>query len=101
MTSPPPQKIALVTGASSGIGRASAISLSQAGWTVVISGRRSNELDETIRLAKEGGADVKLKAVPGDLSKPEDIDALFETIKSDFGAFSPFPPSTLPLTHFY
>ncbi|GAA6004057.1 hypothetical protein JCM10207_006536 [Rhodosporidiobolus poonsookiae] len=78
-------RIACVTGASSGIGRASAIALAKAGWTVVISGRRAEELDETIRMAKAELSDAKLLAVAGDLSKAEDVDALFEAIRRNFG----------------
>ncbi|GAA6029063.1 hypothetical protein JCM8097_001575 [Rhodosporidiobolus ruineniae] len=78
-------KVAVVTGASSGIGRASAIALAQAGFAVVVSGRRADELEETVKLAKEGQVDAVLKAVPGDLSKPEDIVALFKVVKDEFG----------------
>jgi len=84
----PPSRIACVTGASSGIGRASALALAAAGWTVVVSGRRQQELDETVRLAQERTKDAPLLAVAGDLSKPEDVDALFDTIRDRFGASS-------------
>ncbi|GAA5856687.1 hypothetical protein JCM8547_005930 [Rhodosporidiobolus lusitaniae] len=105
------QSIACVTGASSGIGRASAIALARAGWTVVISGRRGDELDETIRRAKEGGADGEMRAVSGDLSKPEDVEALFERIKAEFGRLdflfnnagrnvAPVPLEDVPLADF-
>ncbi|GAA5891369.1 hypothetical protein JCM8208_002604 [Rhodotorula glutinis] len=85
MAAAPPSRIACVTGASSGIGRASALALAAAGWTVVVSGRRQQELDETVRLAHERTKDAKVVAVAGDLSKPEDVDALFETIRDRFG----------------
>ncbi|GAA5823810.1 hypothetical protein JCM11251_003305 [Rhodosporidiobolus azoricus] len=85
MAASAPTRVACVTGASSGIGRASAIALAQAGWTVVISGRRAEELDETVRLARKENAEAKLLAVSGDLSKAEDVDKLFETIRTEFG----------------
>lgn len=88
MAAAPPSRIACVTGASSGIGRASALALAAAGWTVVVSGRRQQELDETVRLAHERTKDAKVVAVAGDLSKPEDVDALFETIRDRFGALA-------------
>ncbi|GJN92394.1 hypothetical protein Rhopal_005424-T1 [Rhodotorula paludigena] len=79
------QRIACVTGASSGIGRASAIALAGAGWVVIISGRRADELDETIRQARQESTNAELLAVPGDLGKPEDVDTLFRTIKKRYG----------------
>ncbi|TNY23276.1 short-chain dehydrogenase/reductase SDR [Rhodotorula diobovata] len=85
MASTSPRRIACVTGASSGIGRASAVALAAAGWTVVISGRRQGELDETIRLARERTQEAQLVAVVGDLGKPEEVDALFEVIRERFG----------------
>jgi NAD(P)-dependent dehydrogenase (short-subunit alcohol dehydrogenase family) len=77
-------KIALVTGASSGIGRAAAIALSKAGWTVVLSGRRLDALEDTLKMMgeSEGG---KAIVVPGDLSMSEDIKRLFEVVKKEFG----------------
>ncbi|GAA5915658.1 hypothetical protein JCM6882_002376 [Rhodosporidiobolus microsporus] len=85
MAAPAPARIACVTGASSGIGRASAIALASAGWTVVISGRRAGELDETVRLAQEAHPEAQLHPVAGDLSKPQDVDKLFAAIKEKFG----------------
>lgn len=91
--------IAVVTGASSGIGRACAIALSTAGWQVVISGRRHNELVETAKLAKEQRSDAKeMTCVAGDLSKKEDVDALFATVEKEFGA-SPFRARLLARAH--
>jgi NAD(P)-dependent dehydrogenase (short-subunit alcohol dehydrogenase family) len=78
--------IAVVTGASSGIGRACSIALAHAGWTVVMSGRRQAELQETFKRAKEAKADVKdMRAVAGDLSKPSDVDALFAVVMQEYG----------------
>lgn len=79
--------IAVVTGASSGIGRSCAVALSHAGWTVVVSGRRAEELEETARIAKDSAlGEIKpVRCVPGDLAKPEDIAALFEVVEKEFG----------------
>lgn len=73
-------KVAVITGASTGIGRASAIALVKAGWSVVLSGRRESELEATA--AQAGGQTL---VVPGDLSDPAAVDALFERTKDRFG----------------
>ena len=66
-------KVALVTGGGSGIGRSAALALQGDGWNVVVTGRRKEELDKTIALAKEGGG--KMVAVAADVGKPEDVQA--------------------------
>jgi NAD(P)-dependent dehydrogenase (short-subunit alcohol dehydrogenase family) len=76
-------KIALVTGAGSGIGRASSLALQAAGFSVVLAGRRAVELDKTAALAKPSGG--RILTVPTDLGKPEEIRALFEKTKETFG----------------
>ena len=63
------QKVALVTGAGTGVGRAVALALAQEGYAVVLAGRRKEMLDETAQLA--GNAETL--AVPTDVSLPEDI----------------------------
>jgi NAD(P)-dependent dehydrogenase (short-subunit alcohol dehydrogenase family) len=73
-------KIAVVTGAGSGIGRASAIALAEAGFTVVLAGRRRNMLEETAAQA-QGPTLV----VPTDVTDPASIAALFETVKNTYG----------------
>ncbi len=94
----PRKQVALVTGGSSGIGRAAAIALARDGWAVVVAGRRGEQLQETIELAKEEGPSVagggaELVAVAGDLTKPEDVKALFAAVKDKYGT------STAPEQH--
>lgn len=76
-------KVAIVTGAGSGIGRASAIALLQAGWKVGLVGRRADALDETI--AKAGAVGGNGLAVPTDVSDPASVKALFDKVKGAFG----------------
>jgi NADP-dependent 3-hydroxy acid dehydrogenase YdfG len=75
-------KIAIVTGAGSGIGKASALTLLKDGWSVVLAGRRADALDET---AKASGAGARVLAVPTDVSDPASVQALFAATKSKFG----------------
>lgn len=65
-------KTILVTGASSGIGRAIAIACAKMGATVIVTGRNVERLNETLSLMPEGNH----KAISADLTKVEDIDAL-------------------------
>ncbi|WP_037855705.1 SDR family oxidoreductase [Streptomyces sp. NRRL S-340] len=76
-----PSKIAVVTGAGSGIGRAVAVELLGAGWSAVLAGRRPEPLEETAALTP--GA-VSL-AVPTDVARPEDVTALFAAAVDRFG----------------
>ena len=79
----PAAKIALVTGAGSGIGRAVSLALHENGWAVVLAGRRANELEKTATQAKH--SDGRTLVVPTDVSKPEAVRALFSKIKEAFG----------------
>ena len=74
-------KVALVTGAGTGIGKAVALALLRAGYRVVLAGRRIEPLND---IAQASGTDRAL-AVSTDVSRPESVDALFVTIKQTFG----------------
>jgi NAD(P)-dependent dehydrogenase (short-subunit alcohol dehydrogenase family) len=74
-------KVAVVTGGGSGIGRAVALALDGAGYSVAIAGRRAAELEKTAALA--GGGEMLV--VPTDVSKPEDVRGLFARVKDEFG----------------
>jgi NAD(P)-dependent dehydrogenase (short-subunit alcohol dehydrogenase family) len=77
------QKIALVTGAGSGVGRVTAIALLNDGWTVVLAGRRADPL-QTLQAEATARGQTAL-AVPTDVTRPESVEALFNTIESRFG----------------
>ena len=76
-------KIALVTGAGSGIGRATALALLREGYSVVLAGRRAETLEQT---ATEAGADAaRTLVVVADVSDPSAVQQLFEKTKDRFG----------------
>ena len=76
------RKIALVTGAGSGIGKASAIALAKAGFNVAIAGRTPAPLEETAKEIKAAG--VEALVVPTDVGDPAQVKALFAKIKEKF-----------------
>jgi NAD(P)-dependent dehydrogenase (short-subunit alcohol dehydrogenase family) len=76
-------KIAVITGAGSGIGRATAHALLEAGWNVVLAGRRREMLEETASLAN--APPPRTLVVPTDLRDPAQIAALFDALKSTYG----------------
>jgi NAD(P)-dependent dehydrogenase (short-subunit alcohol dehydrogenase family) len=75
-------RIAIVTGAGSGVGRAAALALARAGWAVVLAGRRRDTLAETAGLAPKG---ARILAVPTDVADPTSVAALFAATKAEFG----------------
>ena len=77
------EKIALVTGAGSGIGREAAIALCEAGYATVLTGRREDPLQETAKLAGESGSPTLV--VPSDVSDASSVATLFEKTKQEFG----------------
>jgi NAD(P)-dependent dehydrogenase (short-subunit alcohol dehydrogenase family) len=68
--------IALVTGSTSGIGRATAVRLARSGATLVVSGRDSARGDRVVKAISEAGGDARF--VAADLSRPEDVQRLAE-----------------------
>jgi len=72
-------RVAIVTGAGSGIGRHAALALLDAGWQVALAGRRRESLQETAT-----GADHAL-AVPADVTDPASVQSLFATVKDELG----------------
>jgi NAD(P)-dependent dehydrogenase (short-subunit alcohol dehydrogenase family) len=76
-------KVALVTGAGSGIGRAVALALMKEGYAVVLAGRRKDALEATAAAGKASSA--RTLVVPTDVTKPESIKALFAAAKKEFG----------------
>jgi NAD(P)-dependent dehydrogenase (short-subunit alcohol dehydrogenase family) len=76
-------KIALVTGAGSGIGRAATLALLRAGYTVVLAGRRLDALERTIAEAKVPAA--RALAIPTDVGDAAAVGALFDETREAFG----------------
>lgn len=76
------RRVALITGAGTGIGRAAALALHKDGFNVVLAGRRKEPLDETAALAN---GDARTLVVPTDISVVAEIDALFDVVRSEFG----------------
>ncbi|MCH8169155.1 MAG: SDR family oxidoreductase [Proteobacteria bacterium] len=78
--------VALVTGAGSGIGRASALALLADGWRVALIGRRGEALEETAALSGTGaGAAERALAAPCDVSDPAAVEAAFAATVTRFG----------------
>lgn len=76
-------KVALVTGAGSGIGRACAIALLKDGYSVAITGRRAAALEETLAMAGPDGQ--RGLALPADITDPAALAALFAATEQNFG----------------
>jgi NAD(P)-dependent dehydrogenase (short-subunit alcohol dehydrogenase family) len=75
------QRVAVVTGAGSGVGRAAALALLGDGYAVALAGRRKDALEETAGMAKAGKALV----VPTDVTSEAAVGALFAAVKAQFG----------------
>lgn len=76
-------KVAIITGAGTGIGRACSLALLREGYAVVLAGRRPEPLNEVIAAAGEAGA--RTLAVPTDVGNPEQVKALFAQTVERFG----------------
>src|ERR671932_705901 len=75
-------KVAVVTGAGTGVGKAVALALLREGYAVALAGRRQEALDEAVR---EAGSSAKALAVPTDVTDPASVKALFAKVKESFG----------------
>jgi NAD(P)-dependent dehydrogenase (short-subunit alcohol dehydrogenase family) len=78
-----PAKVAMVTGAGSGIGRAVALGMLAAGYSVVLTGRRMARLEETAAMGDRGGE--RMLAVASDVSQPDSVKQLFSRTRETFG----------------
>jgi NAD(P)-dependent dehydrogenase (short-subunit alcohol dehydrogenase family) len=76
-------KVALVTGAGSGIGRAVSLALHRDGYSIVLAGRRASELEKTAAQAER--SENRMLAVPTDVTKPDEVGLLFAKAKEAFG----------------
>jgi NAD(P)-dependent dehydrogenase (short-subunit alcohol dehydrogenase family) len=76
-------KVAVITGGGTGIGKATALAFIKDGYRVVITGRRAEPLDETIKAA--GVDSSRMIGVPTDVGNPEAVKALFAKTKAAFG----------------
>jgi NAD(P)-dependent dehydrogenase (short-subunit alcohol dehydrogenase family) len=76
-------KIALVTGAGSGIGRAVSLALYAAGYAVVLTGRRVEKLEQTAAMAESAAGQWVI--APADVSQPDAVQALFAKTQETFG----------------
>src|SRR4051812_21391738 len=76
-------KVAIVTGAGSGIGRAVSLALLAQGWSVALAGRRADALDETAALASD--AKARAYAHSTDVADHASVAALFDAVKDRFG----------------
>jgi NAD(P)-dependent dehydrogenase (short-subunit alcohol dehydrogenase family) len=78
-----PSKLAIVTGAGSGIGKQSALALLHEGYSVVLAGRRRETLEATATEGKSSGS--RTLVVPADVGDPASVKALFKQTKDAFG----------------
>lgn len=76
------QKVAIITGAGTGIGKHTALALLEEGYAVALAGRRIEPLQTT---AKESGAGSRILVVPTDVADPASIRALFAKVKETYG----------------
>jgi NAD(P)-dependent dehydrogenase (short-subunit alcohol dehydrogenase family) len=75
-------RIAVITGAGSGVGKAATLAFLQDGWKVALAGRRRDALEQT---ARESGAGERALCVPTDVAKQASVKALFAAVKQKWG----------------
>ncbi|MDE2612315.1 MAG: SDR family oxidoreductase [Burkholderiales bacterium] len=82
----PHNRIAVVTGAGSGIGRATANLMARDGWRVVFAGRRLDALRQSIDMCEDPFGDIQARAfaVPTDVTRPDAVAALFDFVRARF-----------------
>ena len=76
------EKVAIVTGAGTGIGRYTSLALLEAGYSVALAGRRAAKLEEVV---EESGAPERTLAIATDVGNPQDVNLLFDRTLSQFG----------------
>jgi len=76
-------KVAIVTGAGTGVGQAAALALLNDGWQVALAGRRAEALNATVQAA--GAAGSRAWVVPTDVATPDSVKALFDGVVSKWG----------------
>ena len=74
-------KTALITGAGSGIGRAVAQALAKDNWTLILTGRRKETLEETAKICGQDNVLI----YPSDITSPESVNALFDKVREKYG----------------
>jgi len=77
------RKVALITGASAGIGKASGLALARAGWDLALTGRRKDLLEAAAAEARTFGA--RAIGVACDVGQPDSVKALFDSVMAEFG----------------
>jgi NAD(P)-dependent dehydrogenase (short-subunit alcohol dehydrogenase family) len=78
------KKVALVTGAGSGIGRSVALALAREGYSVVLAGRRASHLEETAAAIRAGGSRMKTLVAPTDVTDSSSVEELFAKVGDMF-----------------
>jgi NAD(P)-dependent dehydrogenase (short-subunit alcohol dehydrogenase family) len=76
------KRVALVTGAGTGIGKSAALALLKDGYHVALVGRRADMLEKT---AAESGAKERAMVCPADITQPQNVKALFAKVKDNWG----------------
>ena len=77
-------KVALITGAGSGIGKVVAVALAENGYSLVLAGRRMERLETTVAEVKKVNPDIQVLAVPTNVTEPDSVAALFAKDERDF-----------------